>query len=62
MLIAKLILIITFLFRIYNNVKNDERRKDKDEKLGARLATATIFVVTVLVYYFAGIFNFSSVC
>lgn len=62
MLIAKLILIFSFLYRIYNNVKNDENFKDKDEKLGARLATATIFVVTLFVYYFAGIFNLSSAC
>ena len=62
MLIAKIILIFAFVFRLVNHIKQDEAHKDKDVRLGARLATATIFIVTCILYYFAGIFNFTAQC
>ena len=62
MLIAKLLLILSLAYRLYNHIKQDERYEDKDERTGARLATATIFIVTLFLYYFAGIFNLTAQC
>lgn len=62
MFIAKILLIVSFLYRLVNHIRQDERYKGRDERLGARLATATIFLVTLLLYYFAGIFNLSAEC
>lgn len=62
MLVAKILLIFSLAYRIYNHIRQDERYEDKDERAGARLATATIFLVTVLLYYFAGIFNLTAQC
>lgn len=62
MLIAKLILIAGFIYRMSVHIRQDEKYKDKDNRLGARLATLTIFIATTLLYYFAGIFNLTAVC
>ena len=57
MLIAKVLLIISLGYRLVNHIRQDERHTDSDERVGARLATATIFIVTCILYYFAGIFT-----
>jgi len=62
MLVAKIILILSLIYRLYNHVRQDERHKDSDERTGARLATATIFIITCTLYYFAGIFNVLAEC
>lgn len=62
MLIAKLILMAGFIYRMSLHIKQDESYKDKEDKTGARLATFSIFIVTILLYYFAGIFNLTAVC
>ena len=62
MLIAKILLILGFIWKLGYFVRSDESLKDQDKKIGARLATATIFIITLLLYYFAGIFNLNAVC
>ena len=57
MLISKIILILVFIWRMYNYVKNDEKLEEVMERTSAVFATATIFIATVILYYFAGIFN-----
>ncbi len=62
MLVSKILLILSLAYRLYGHIRQDERYEDKDERTGARLATATIFLATVLLYYFAGIFNLTAQC
>jgi uncharacterized sodium:solute symporter family permease YidK len=62
MLIAKLLLICSYLYKIVNHIRHDEKLVERNDKFGARLATATIFIVTLFLYYFAGIFNLTAQC
>lgn len=62
MLIAKILLLVGLLSRLVNHIKKDEKHKDSDERRGARLATATMFIITCTLYYFAGIFNLLAEC
>lgn len=62
MLTAKIILILSFIYRMINHIRKDEKYTEKGDRIGARLATATIFIVTALLYYFAGIFNLDAGC
>jgi len=59
--ISKVIIVGGFLLRMRNNVKFDKKQVG-DEKIGARLATATIFIVTCFLFYFAGLFNLFNIC
>ena len=62
MLIAKIILIASLIYRLIIHIKRDETYEDIDDKISARLATSTIFLATSLLYYFSGIFNITSSC
>ena len=62
MLIAKIILIVSLIYRLIIHIKRDETYEDIDDRISARLATSTIFLATALLYYFSGIFNITSSC
>lgn len=62
MFIAKILLILSFIYKMVIHLRTDEKYNEREDRIGARLATATIFIVTILLYYFAGIFNLNAVC
>lgn len=57
MLTAKILLILSFIYRTYKHINGDAKIEDESGKIAARLATASIFISTIILYYFAGIFN-----
>jgi len=62
MFIAKILLILSFIYKMVIHLRADERLTKREDTISARLATATIFIATILLYYFAGIFNLNAVC